>query len=64
MEVGISLFFPYIKKFDLVHKNHSTHSSSDVVVPWCKSMLGLHVENSNIDASFVESVKEKMMDYG
>ena len=45
--VGISIYFPFIKKFDLVHDNHGGQPS-DVVVPWCKAMFGYHVENNHV----------------
>ena len=62
--MGLSIYFPFIKKFDLVHDNHTQHPPGDVVVPWCKALVGYHVDNGNADASYMESVKEKIMDYG
>lgn len=62
--MGLSIYFPFIKKFDLVHQNHSENSPIDAVVPWCKAMVGLHMDSSQLDASYMESVKEKLMDFG
>ena len=60
----MSIYFPFIKKFDLAHDNHTSHPPENAVVPWCKAIVGYHIDNSNFDASYIESVKEKIMDYG
>lgn len=39
---------------------HGFHEPHDMIVPWCKILIGLQLDNNNVDASYVESVKEKL----
>ena len=52
--VGLSFYFPYIKKFDLVHDEHDP---ADVVVPWCKAIVGYQSESNNGEASYIDNIK-------
>ena len=63
--VNINFYLPSIKIFDIVNQpRHGFHMPGDLVVPWAKILIAQYFESGNADASYVESVKQKILDYG
>ena len=41
---------------------HAFHQPHEMIVPWCKIIMGLQIESNNVEVSYVESVREKFLD--
>lgn len=57
VQVGLCIYFPPLKAFDLVRNDQGQNELGRMVVPWCKLMIGRMHETTNLEASYMESVK-------
>lgn len=68
VKVGLSIYLPEIKAFELIRKQQQSNTLTSgtqrkSVVPWCKLLIA-KTHDSHLEASYMESVKEMMLDYG
>jgi hypothetical protein len=55
--VNLSVYFPFVRSYDLSRQNIANSSNDSLKIPFCKLMFGRQEETTNLEASFVESMK-------